>query len=291
MEKELIIKARRVNLGEYLLSKGEPLKRNGTRYRHIQHDSLVFTGNSFYWNGRSEKGNSIDFLMLYFDMDFKTAVNELLEYVGISDESELMPQKKQDFRFSEYRLELSTARVEYYLSVVRGIDRILILDFISHGYIYQEYGTKNIIFPMYDETHKVVGAEIRGSTKDGRYKGIGKNSKYGYGFNLVYGEPETVYCFESAIDLLSYIEYSIRTHTPLDRKCFVSMGGLKENVVHFMSRLYSPDIVLCVDNDTAGRNFSARMKLTYPKLVELYPPNYKDWNEYLRNKKLPEDKR
>lgn len=290
MEKELIKKARRVNLGEYLLYRGEPLRRDGRRYRHKNHDSLVFTDNSFYWNARSEKGNSIDFLMLFYQMDFMTAVGELLDYMNISPETNLTPQQTGEFRFSDLRLDISTARAVRYLSDIRKINRKLILHLVEHCCIFQEYGTRNIVFPMYDEGHKAVGAEIHGSTEDGRFKGISRNSKYGYGFNLVYGKPEHIYFFESAIDLISFIEVLLTYNVPLEKKGFVSMGGLKENVVKHMSEVYCGRIVLCVDNDEAGRIFSDKLQNTFPERMELYSPASKDWNEYLRNRKVPESK-
>ncbi|MBQ4573587.1 MAG: DUF3991 and TOPRIM domain-containing protein [Clostridia bacterium] len=269
--------------------RGEPIKRNGTRYRHRIHESLVFTANSFYWNARSEKGNSIDFLMLYYGMDFISAVNELLSYINISAEPYKTPQPREEFRFSDIRLDISTDFVMHYLSDMRCIDRKLIADFIARGYIYQEYATNNIIFPMYDEKHKAVGAEIHGSTKDSRYKGIAKNSKYGYGFNLVYGKPETVYFFESAIDLLSYLELMMKEQKQLSEKCFVSMGGLKENIVKHMTELYSSRIVLCADNDSAGHVFTNKILQTYSDTDVLYPPKEKDWNAYLMNIKRLEN--
>ena len=47
---EIIKMARNTNLAEYLLNKGIPLIRNGRRYK----DSLVFTGNMFYWGSAHE---------------------------------------------------------------------------------------------------------------------------------------------------------------------------------------------------------------------------------------------
>jgi len=40
MDREIIQKARKANLAEYLISVGIPLVKNGKRYRHKEHDSL-----------------------------------------------------------------------------------------------------------------------------------------------------------------------------------------------------------------------------------------------------------
>ena len=66
MNKELIQKARQTNLAEYLTSIGIPLKREGNRYRHKEHESLIFTENAYYWNSKQQKGNAIDYLVQSF---------------------------------------------------------------------------------------------------------------------------------------------------------------------------------------------------------------------------------
>jgi len=60
--REQLLAARQADLAAYLIARGEPLKPSGTRYKHAEHDSLVFTGNAYYWNAHKEHGNAIDFL-------------------------------------------------------------------------------------------------------------------------------------------------------------------------------------------------------------------------------------
>ena len=50
LDNELIKQARQANLAEFLMGAGVPLMRNGSRYKHKKHDSLVFTGNAYFWN-------------------------------------------------------------------------------------------------------------------------------------------------------------------------------------------------------------------------------------------------
>ena len=80
MEKQdLILKARKSNLVDYLKGQGYTFKREGNRYRCIEHKSLVITnGNAYYWNSKQSHGNSIDFLMNHMNMNF----NESLEEIG-----------------------------------------------------------------------------------------------------------------------------------------------------------------------------------------------------------------
>ena len=76
METELIRQARQTDLVAYLISRGEPLKRIGANYVHKDHDSLFIKGNMFTWYSRGKQGNSVDFLMLYYEMNFREAVSE-----------------------------------------------------------------------------------------------------------------------------------------------------------------------------------------------------------------------
>ena len=77
MNNELIQQARQTDLAEYLISVDVPLKREGRRHRHKDHESLIFTENSYYRNGRQEKGNAIDYLTRHMEMSFIQAVLEL----------------------------------------------------------------------------------------------------------------------------------------------------------------------------------------------------------------------
>ena len=88
---EQLIAARQADLAAYLIARGEPLRPSGIRYKHAEHDSLVFTGNSYYWNAHKEHGNAIDFLQRFYKMSFREAVLNL-------DANDLLPlQRQKDF--------------------------------------------------------------------------------------------------------------------------------------------------------------------------------------------------
>lgn len=78
IDQELVRKARQTDLVAYLMNRGEPLKRVGANYIHREHDSLYIKGNMFVWYSQDKKGNSIDFLMLYYGMSFKESVEALV---------------------------------------------------------------------------------------------------------------------------------------------------------------------------------------------------------------------
>ena len=74
---ELIKQARQTNLVAYLTAKGENLKRIGKNFMLENHSSLYIKDNMFIWYSHNTKGNSIDFLMCYYNLTFQQAVEEL----------------------------------------------------------------------------------------------------------------------------------------------------------------------------------------------------------------------
>ena len=272
-----IQQARRADLAEYLLARGEPLTPSGAgRYRHTEHDSLVFTGNAYYWNSRKEHGNAIDFLQRFYDMDFKSAVAELC---GAEKNTAAPPVPEARPAMAEIELAPDMVRVIAYLTEQRGLSRLLVKEIIASRHLFQEAKTNNAVFPIYEQ-HNMVGAELVGILPQQRFKGIKTGSKYGCGYNLTFGE-ETAYAlfFESAIDLLSFIDLSRMRGKDLAGCRLTSMMGLKENIVaHTMRELPKAQPFLCVDNDEAGANFIKGMGLK----ARLPDPHFKDWNDQLR---------
>jgi len=114
-----------------------------------------------------------------------------------------------------------------------------------------------------------------------------KDSKYGYGFNVRFSHDNTfkyALFFESAIDLISFVDYK-QNHQgkSLDGCILISMAGLKKNVVKHMLEVFKCDkVVLCVDNDEAGRKFKNEIEGAGIDFLERSPDvKYKDWNEQL----------
>jgi len=287
MDRQIIQKARQTDLVDYLLKRGENLIQTGKRYRHADHESLVFTENAYYWNSKNEKGNAVDFLMSFYNMDFATAVKELA--TG-------QPKKEivvQPFSFSNLDVLQDMRRTFAYLIKTRNIDIRIVEELINSKLLFQENKTNNLIFPIYDENHEIVGAETSGTLSDRRFKGIKEGSKYGYGYNIGYADSQGNYSyalfFESAIDLISFIEIERMKNKTLTGCLLVSLAGVKENIVEhtlkaFTSELKALQCVLCVDNDTAGQNLLKNLSVKYDNVKTHFPnKKYKDWNEQLKS--------
>lgn len=281
--KDIIRQARQADLAEYLLNRGEPLKKEVSgRYRHAEHSSLMFTKNSFYWNSRGEKGNAIDFLMLYYGMDFKTALSELTK-TDFGTKKELAPVAKREqvpvsTKFNLPELNKDMRRTFAYLIKTRLIDTSIV-QFLAKEKLLMQDQRGNAVFPWISEKGEIVGAEVQGTLDKVRFKGISPGSVYEYAYNVCIGSPKALYVFESAIDMLSF--WSL--NKGLKDALLVSMGGLKEEVIEgFLKRHTSlRETFLGVDNDDAGKNFIKAVQAKI-KAQEILPPQGKDWNEYLK---------
>ena len=132
-----------------------------------------------------------------------------------------------------------------------------------------------------------MGAELQGVTAK-RFKGIKENSKYGYGFNVRFSNDNTydyALFFESAIDLISFIDYK-KNHEnkSLERCMLVSMAGLKSNILKHTLKAFKCDkVVLCADNDHAGQIFKEEITSANIEYIDRSPnEKFKDWNEQLQ---------
>jgi hypothetical protein len=164
---------------------------------------------------------------------------------------------------------------------------------IHSKHLYQESETNNAIFPIYNEHNICVGAEVHGTLSDIRFKGVKQNSMPGYGFNVRVPDNHAqcfdyALFFESAIDLLSFIDIKLRhENKTLERCILTSMSGLKSNVIYNIHHVFSTPsksltCVLCTDNDNAAFNFRESVASTGIKYIDqrpIYP--YKDFNDQL----------
>jgi len=285
LEKELIQQARSSDLAGFLMSVGVPLVRvGGGRFRHVEHGSLVFTGNAYFWNSRGESGNAVDYLVRHLNFAFKDAVFALAGFRGAEGET---CGERGNFALSALSVVEDGAKVRAYLSQTRHISHSIIDYLIENKLLYQEIQTNNAIFVMYDERDDYVGAEMRGVLPDKPFKGVKGGSKYGYGFNVRFGENDFDYAlfFESAVDLISFMDYKLHYEQKSLNKCIlISMAGLKINVLRHTLKVFNGNLkaVLCVDNDEAGQAFQNKVENEkIPFIVCCPDEKFKDWNEQL----------
>lgn len=273
IDKKMISIASHVNLAEYLISRGENLKKCGQGYTLKQHDSLRFYGNTFHWYSKSEKGDSIKFLCLYYHMAFYSAVKELLRFSNVSPAISAPQESKFSFSFNDKSCD--ERRVLAYLCKKRCIRSDIVISLIKNGLLHQD-SRGNCCFLIRDWDGQPIGFEIVG-TGDTRYKQITSHS--GYGFHILCGQPDSVLFFESAIDLLSF--YQIYQNK-LTHHALVSMGGLNSSLLSEVFSLSNDlKIWLCVDNDEPGDDFIIQVRQHSIPFEVFRPKVVKDWNDLL----------
>ena len=298
MKVDTVRQARQTDLVQWLHKNNVPLKKAGRWWYIKGHDSLRIQGNKWYRNSEGKGGNSIDFLVHYYQMSPKQAINLLTQSdsdyeskgrkCGVKERNGLETHAIANtvFDFASLTMDYDYRRTVAYLIKSRGISRNVVMGEIKCGHLYQEAETANAIFAILDEACAIVGAEAVGtiSYKNARYKGIKAGSLSGYGFNTGQRhDPRFILYFESAIDLLSFM--SLKQSNSLCGCLLVSMAGLKEIVVETTLRAFGKSAaipVFCVDNDAAGDAFLTRVLKKYPGALVRKPVcTYKDWNDQL----------
>lgn len=286
-------KANLVNLPKFLMSHGFDLKKVGREYVWKDHDSLHIKDNGPGERGQwfrfreNKGGDNIGFLREYMDMSFIDAVEALTgEHIdrtytpSRTYESKPVQQTARELSLAEAD---NSRRVFAYLCKTRGLDYDMLSALVKKGTISQEEKTGNVLFKYFGTDGKVIGAEKVGTSTEHKFKGIATSSAGGHGFEVVRGTGEKAFFFESAIDMLSYLQMHDQE---LDNCRLVSMMSVKPNIVldTMLRHNISPEnVFLCSDNDTAGNDFAQRLQEQYPDMKRVITPDtYKDWNDMLR---------
>lgn len=282
-----------VNLPQFLMSHGFDLKKVGKEYVWKEHDSLHIKDNGpgergvWHQFSTGAGGDNIGFLREFMGMSFADAVEALTsEHIDRTyTPSHTYEQKPQTVTARELSLaEADNARrVFAFLCKTRGLDYDLVASLVRQGVISQEEKTGNVLFKYYDTDGKVIGAEKVGTSTEHKFKGIATGSAGGHGFEVVRGTGEKAFFFESAIDMLSYLQMYDKE---LENCRLVSMMGVKPNIVldtMLRHNILPENVFLCSDNDTAGNDFAKRLQEQYPDMKRVVTPDtYKDWNDMLR---------
>lgn len=287
-------RANLVNLPQFLMSHGFDLKKVGKEYVWKEHDSLHIKDNGpgergqWFRFSENKGGDNIGLLREYMDMSFLDAVEAL---TGEHVDRTYTPSRTYESKpVQQTARELSLAeadncrRVFAYLCKTRRLDYDMLSALVKKGTISQEEKTGNVLFKYYDDQGKIIGAEKVGTSTEQKFKGIAKGSAGGHGFEVVHGTGEKAFFFESAIDMLSYLQMHSKE---LDNCRLVSMMGVKPSIVldaMLRHNIAPENVFLCSDNDTAGNEFARRLQEQYPDMKRIVTPDtYKDWNDMLRN--------
>ena len=290
------VMANSVDLAEFLRMRGEKLERVGREHKLIyydgsgKHDSITMSGSRWFDHKNQVGGGAIKFMQEFYDMDFQTAVQELLGQT-ITFLSHAPPkavvheEKTKEFKLPEANSNMH--RVFAYLIKQRFINPEIISFFAKQHTLYEDKQHHNAVFVGLDENGVPRQASKRSTNSFGKTFRItceGSDTRYSFSH---FGKLEKLFVFEAPIDMLSYLTLHPENW---QQHSYIAMNGVYENAVLTALKNHSNinEIVLCVDNDEGGIEAVDRLRdiLTengYPN-VKWLAPKFKDWNEILKAK-------
>ena len=287
--------ANSVDLAEYLRVRGEKLERAGIEHKLIyydssgKHDSITIRGSKWFDHKNQTGGGAIKFMQEFYDMDFQTAVQELLGQrvtpLSHSPPKAIAKEEKKEFRLPQANTNMH--RVYAYLIKQRFIAPEVITHFAKQHTLYEDKEHHNAVFVGIDENGVPRQASKRSTNSYGNSFRItcqGSDTRYSFAH---FGESKRLYVFEAPIDMMSFL-----TLYPKEwqKHSYIDMNGVYENAVLTALKNHSnlSEVILCVDNDEGGIEAVDRLKdiLTengYTDVKRL-APKFKDWNEVLKAK-------
>ena len=289
------ILANSIDLEEFLRMRGEKLERVGREHKLIyydssgRHDSITLRGSTWFDHKNQVGGGAIKFMQEFYDMDFQTAVQELLGQtvtpLSHSPPKVSAKEEKKEFRLPEANTNMH--RVYAYLIKQRFISPDIISHFAKQHTLYEDKEHHNAVFVGVDENGVPRQASKRSTNSYGNSFRItcqGSDTRYSFAH---FGESKRLYVFEAPIDMMSFL-----TLYPNDwqKHSCIAMNGVYENAVLAALKNHSnlSEVILCVDNDEGGIEAVDRLRDIlnengYSNVKRLAPP-YKDWNEVLKAK-------
>ena len=289
------ILANSIDLAEYLRVRGEKLERVGIEHKLIyydssgKHDSITLRGSTWFDHKNQIGGGAIKFMQEFYDMDFQTAVQELLGQtvtpLSHSPPKVSAKEEKKEFRLPEANTNMH--RVYAYLIKQRFISPDIISHFAKQHTLYEDKEHHNAVFVGVDDNGVPRQASKRSTNSYGNSFRItcqGSDTRYSFAH---FGESKRLYVFEAPIDMMSFL-----TLYPKDwqKHSCIAMNGVYENAVLSALKNHTnlSKVILCVDNDEGGIEAVDRLrdilhKKGYPDVKRL-APKFKDWNEALKAK-------
>ena len=291
--------AKKFTVLDYLMraDPNELVKTSREEYQLRSHDSFKISNGMWYWFSRQIGGRTaIDYLIKVKNYAFPEAVREVNRVMKGRDPSLFDAQKSHRKTRKELVLPIKSDSDEivYDYLISRGLDSTLITKMLAQGLIYQNAVHNSVVFVGLNNEGKPAHASYR-STLDnakGDYRGSDKR----FAFRFDNPDSDVVRVFESAIDLMSYATICIKLgckydDTALISTAGISAGGYDESFKlplaleqYMMDHPNVNEIILMLDHDEAGIRTSERImnKLNGQYHVRIqYPPEGKDYNEYL----------
>jgi hypothetical protein len=248
---------------------------------------ISVTGTRFMnWTKGIGGGGAIDLVMHLNGLDFKAALSWLEErfshiFINASGiksiaKQHFRPPKLVPTRF-KWRIDnIKLAQVTHYLVNVRHISTAVIRHLIDCKKLYAD-NRGNAVFLLLGKEKRIVGAELRGTTKV-HWRGMAPGSKKSLGCFYVKNTNTTkVVLCESAIDAISC--FSLHQNS-----IAISTSGATPNPAWLSTLIAKGYEVFCgFDSDEIGDAMAKKMINLHPSIKRLCPSKH-DWNDVLRSK-------
>ena len=270
-----------IHIIDILKSLNEPLIQKGRKVKWDKHHSIDINENKWYRHSKKKGGYPIQFMMEFFNLDYKQAIDYLVNTFKI--DPELQIDKKPKLIIPPQNL--NNIKIEIYLKHFRFIAPEIISKFIKLGLLYESAKYHNCVFIGQDDkgsTQHIHQRSIHTSEFNIKSNTSGSNSRWS--FNYI-GSSNKLYVFESPIDMLSYISLN---KEQWKQHSYVALCGLSSKAILNILDTYPflDNVTLALDNDIIGREatFNILEELNEFKKLEtdIRTPTFKDFNEDLK---------
>ena len=286
---EIVEEIKKMDLITYLKNyePNELVRDSRTQYSMKSHSSLKMSNGYWnYFNGGMGGKNAVDYVEKMLGYKFPDSIEYILKKMN-GRVPVYVPQPEKNSNEN---------RVKQYLKS-RGIDEEIIQKCIDKKLIYEEKHYHNAVFVGYDEEQKPKYAGCR-STNGSKFKNDATGSNKEYSFRIESKQKtDKIFIFEGAIDLLSFASFFKLYGQNWEDKTMISLAGvyqpakiIEQSKVPAAIQKYLDkhpeikEIVLCLDNDEAGRNATKALQIVLSdkyKITDKPPKICKDYNEYL----------
>lgn len=290
-----------IRIVDYASSIGLTVSRAGKYYTLKEHDSVRIDPerNIFIRNSNNKAGSIIDFAVEFTNRDISTVLTEFTKMIydkGYTFNSFENPSKSELNKKSiqppgEIILperDNTIKNVFAYLVQTRKIDKEIVSRMIQKKNLYQDK-YKNCVFVSYDQDCKPVFAGLRGTNPNKRFLGDLKGCDYEKCFFIDNNSRSTIVT-ESVIDGMSMMTLVKGRGEDYNSYNYLMLGSAnKYNAVfNYMDNDSNKKWILCLDNDTAGRHFTEKIKeickaeVRQVEIIDSPPKIEQDWNKELQ---------
>lgn len=289
---EQINKANRIDIVELAKMRGYSIIKKRDELRIPDMGGLVLDKkrNQWFWFAGEKGGGPIQFLMEFEKMNWKEAVEALLNQEGEihvvnPDRNEKLKKEKKPFMLPE--ANHSYRHVFAYLVKTRYIHPEIVQEFVNAKLLYEDK-RHNCVFIGRDKEGNEKYATMRGTYTDGNpFKGeaFGSNKRYGFSRQ---GKGKVLFVAEAPIDILSYLSiHKIHNRMELvEDEHLLALGCTADNALeqYLLDHPEVTDIKLGLDNDEAGNDGCAKIYEKFGGKYEIkrIKLREKDMNEVLK---------